>query len=119
MVNCTGCSWCGRKIWGFLKHVGCARRTCENQKVLCPLLQMLVPLVHGAFLASILPIGGCFPPEKAGVSESMELRAGGMIMLEWPCTVLARAATSVLARTIGIHIPVPDDCVHYRHASGL
>ena len=118
MVRRTGCSWCGRKM-GFLKHVGCARRTCENQKVLCPLLQMLVPFVHGALLASILPIGGCFPPEKAGVSESMELREGGMIMLEWPCTVLARAATSVLARTIGIHIPVPDDCVHYRHASGL
>lgn len=49
--------------------------TCENQKVLCPLLQIVVPFVHGAFLASIFPIGGCFPPEKAGVRESMEFPA--------------------------------------------
>jgi hypothetical protein len=38
-------------------------------------LQTLVPFVHGAFLASIFPIGGCFPPENAGVSESMEFPA--------------------------------------------
>ena len=72
--------------------------------MLCPLLQTVVPFVHGAFLASILPTGGCFPLLKAGVSESMEFRAGGMIMLEWAWAVAARPATSAAARTIGIDV---------------
>jgi hypothetical protein len=63
-----------------------------NQKVLWPLLHTLVPFVHGAFLASIVPMGGCLPPLNAGVSESIAFLGGGMIMLECAWTVVARAA---------------------------
>ena len=51
--------------------------------MLWPLLQVVVPLVHGARLASIQPVGGCLPPEYCGSSASIEFLAGGMIMLLW------------------------------------
>ena len=76
-------------------------RTWENQKVLWPLLQVVVPLVHGARLASIQPVGGCLPPEYCGSSASIEFLAGGMIMLLWAWAV-ATSAVAAAARIIGV-----------------
>ena len=69
-----------------------------NQKVLWPLLHTLVPLVHGAALRSMRPVGGCLPPLQGASLESIELRAGGMIMEEWPRTrTVATSAASAAA----------------------
>ena len=68
--------------------------------MLWPLLQVVVPLVHGARLASIQPVGGCLPPEYCGSSASIEFRAGGMIIELWPAATPTRAQSEV-ARIIG------------------
>ena len=44
------------------------------------------PFVHGALFSSMTPVGGCFPFDHGGSVESIELRAGGMIMEECPTT---------------------------------
>lgn len=56
---------------------------------------MLVPLVQGALFGSMTPVGACLPLLQGGSSESIELRAGGMIIEPWPrtrCTKPALAA---------------------------
>mmetsp|Transcript_17780 Transcript_17780/g.46411 ORF Transcript_17780/g.46411 Transcript_17780/m.46411 type:complete len:213 (+) Transcript_17780:943-1581(+) len=91
---------------------------CENQKVACPELHTEVPLVQGAFFLSIDPVGGCFPSLHGGSVESIELRAGGIIIDEWPSahrgvatTRKPRTTTAVIgdkARTLAIVRRLPE-----------
>ena len=60
---------------------------CENQKVPCPLLHSVVPLVQDATLGSKVPVGGCLPLLQAGRVESMEFLVGGMIIDAWPWAI--------------------------------
>ena len=63
------------------KETEISHQPCENQKVLCPLLHSLVPLVHELTFGSIVPVAGCLPWAHCGSSLSMAFLGGGMIML--------------------------------------
>ena len=50
-----------------------------NQNVLCPESHTAVPLVQGARLGSMVPVGGCLPPDHGANVASIEFRAGGLV----------------------------------------
>ena len=58
-----------------------------------------MPLVQAHVYGSMNPVGGCLPWLHAGVSESMALRAGGMIIEAWPLTSGAIHITNIVLPT--------------------